>query len=88
MDEDAEDVIQDAWIRFSRVRIDELEHPRAFLVTVVTRLSLDLLRSARKRREEYVGVCLPEPVSTQDALSRDLSKRNRPRSRSSCYWSA
>ncbi len=72
--EDAEDVIQDAWIRFSDVRIKEIEldNPRAYLVTIVTRLSIDLLRSARHRREEYVGVWLPEPVSTREALPRDL----------------
>lgn len=73
--EDAEDVIQDAWIRFSAVRVEEIEHPRAFLVTIVTRLSLDVLKSARKRREEYVGVWLPEPVPTREALPADLVER-------------
>lgn len=70
--EDAEDVIQDAWIRFSSVRVEEIDSPRAFLVTIVARLSLDVLRSARKRREEYVGVWLPEPVPTHEALPADL----------------
>jgi RNA polymerase sigma-70 factor (ECF subfamily) len=73
--EDAEDVVQDAWLRFANVDPDELESPRAFLVTVVTRLALDLLRSARRRREDYVGVWLPEPVPTSEALPPDLVDR-------------
>ena len=69
--EDAEDVIQDAWIRFSDVRIKEIEldNPRAYLVTIVTRLSIDLLRSARHRREEYVGVCVFNACATVKSAS-------------------
>lgn len=59
---DAEDVVQDAWLRFSRA--DGVESPAAFLTTVVTRLSLTALGSARARRETYVGPWLPEPVDT------------------------
>ena len=70
--EDAEDILQDAWIRFSDARVEELERPRAYLLTIVTRLCVDLLRSARRRREEYVGVWLPEPVRTREALADDL----------------
>ncbi len=70
--EDAEDILQEAWIRFSGVRVEELEHPRTYLVTIVTRLCVDLLRSARRRREEYVGVWLPEPVRTPEALANDM----------------
>ncbi len=62
--QDAEDVLQDAWIRFSRVAPEEVESPRPYLVTVVTRLALDVLRSAHARREAYVGPWLPEPVPT------------------------
>ena len=69
--EDAEDILQEAWIRFSGVRVEELEHPRTYLVTIVTRLCVDLLRSARRRREKYVGVWLPEPVRTPEALGND-----------------
>ncbi len=72
--EDAEDVLQDAWLRFSTTRVEDLQHPRAYLVTIVTRLSVDLLRSAR-RREEYIGVWLPEPVQTRDALPEDLLEK-------------
>ena len=63
---DAEDVVQDAYLRFARAleegtRIDSL---KAWLAAVTTRLSIDLLRSARVRREEYVGLWLPEPLAT------------------------
>lgn len=59
---DAEDIVQDAWLRFSRA--DGVESPGAFLTTIVTRLSLTALDSARARRETYVGPWLPEPVDT------------------------
>jgi RNA polymerase sigma-70 factor (ECF subfamily) len=59
---DAEDIVQDAWLRFSRA--DRVESPGAFLTTIVTRLSLTALDSARARRETYVGPWLPEPVDT------------------------
>ncbi|MET0898738.1 MAG: sigma-70 family RNA polymerase sigma factor [Mycobacterium sp.] len=59
---DAEDAVQDAWLRWDRS--DEVVDPRAWLTTVVSRLSLDRLRSAARRRESYVGHWLPEPVVT------------------------
>jgi RNA polymerase sigma-70 factor (ECF subfamily) len=60
---DAEDVVQDAWIRWQKTT-DAVDNPGAFLATVVTRLSLNALDSARVRRETYVGPWLPEPVDT------------------------
>lgn len=57
---DAEDVVQEAWVRWSAAR--DVEQPAAWLRTVVTRLCLDELRSARVRRESYVGPWLPEPA--------------------------
>ncbi|MFD6951076.1 RNA polymerase subunit sigma-24 [Nocardiopsis sp. TSRI0078] len=60
---DAEDVVQEAWLRWSAVDPDAVDEPRAYLVTVVSRLAIDRLRSARVRRETYVGAWLPEPVS-------------------------
>jgi RNA polymerase sigma-70 factor (ECF subfamily) len=60
---DAEDVVQEALIRAVN-HAEELRTPRAFLTTVVTRLCLDELGSARRRREDYVGPYLPEPVLT------------------------
>jgi len=71
--EDAEDILQDAWLRFaSSPPIDELDSPRAYLVTIVTRLALDQFRSARHRREQYVGPWLPEPIPSSEALPEDL----------------
>jgi RNA polymerase sigma-70 factor (ECF subfamily) len=61
MDE-AEDVVQEAYLRASRALTDDIAEPRAWLTTVVGRLALDQLRSARARRESYVGTWLPEPV--------------------------
>jgi RNA polymerase sigma-70 factor, ECF subfamily len=61
---DAEDVVQEALVRASR--IDDARSPRALLTTIVTRLCLDELRSARRRREAYVGPWLPSPVVTGD----------------------
>ncbi|WP_433681000.1 RNA polymerase sigma-70 factor [Nocardia sp. CA-119907] len=60
---DAEDVVQEAYLRWLRTDRDEIREPRAFLVTVVSRLALDQLRSARVTREAYTGPWLPEPVS-------------------------
>ena len=59
---DAEDAVQDAWIRWSHVDHDDVADQRAFLTTVVSRISLDRLRKARRSRETYVGPWLPEPV--------------------------
>ncbi len=61
---EAEDVVQDAWLRWQGTNRDEVHNPAAFLATVVTRLSLTALDSARARRETYVGPWLPEPVAT------------------------
>ena len=60
---DAEDAVQDAWLRWDRTA-ESITDLRAWLTTVVSRLSLDRLRSAAKRRETYVGEWLPEPVVT------------------------
>src|SRR5262245_58181222 len=60
---DAEDVLQDAWVRFSGAGSD-VRSPHAFAATIVTRLCLDRLKSARAKREAYVGPWLPEPVLT------------------------
>jgi RNA polymerase sigma-70 factor (ECF subfamily) len=62
---DAEDVVQDAFLRWQDVRGEQpVRSPRAYLATVVVRLCLDQLRSARARREVYVGPWLPEPLLT------------------------
>lgn len=61
---DAEDIVQDAWLRFDAAERDHIVDPRAWLTTVVSRLGLDRLRSASRRREAYFGEWLPEPVVT------------------------
>jgi RNA polymerase sigma-70 factor (ECF subfamily) len=61
---DAEDLVQDAYLRFASAAQGEIRDTKAFLVTVITRLALDRLKSAQHRREEYVGPWLPEPVLT------------------------
>jgi RNA polymerase sigma-70 factor (TIGR02957 family) len=63
---DAEDILQDAWLRFAGARPADLRSAKAYLTTIVTRLCLDRLKSARATREEYVGPWLPEPVATGD----------------------
>lgn len=59
---DAEDVLQDAWLRWSRTDASTLQSAEAWLVTVVTRLAIDRLRAAKAEREAYVGWWLPEPL--------------------------
>lgn len=59
---DAEDIVQDAWIRWQAVDQRGVRSPAAYLTTMVTRMSIDRLRSARVRRETYVGPWLPEPI--------------------------
>jgi RNA polymerase sigma-70 factor (ECF subfamily) len=61
---DAEDVVQEAWLRAQRVDGADLDRPEAWFTRVVSRLALDHLKSARRRRETYVGPWLPEPVRT------------------------
>jgi RNA polymerase sigma-70 factor, ECF subfamily len=68
---DAEDVVQDAYLRFAGAR--DVRNPEAFLVTIVTRLCLDRLKSAKAQREVYVGPWLPEPVFDADGLSADAA---------------
>ena len=70
---DAEDAVQEAWLRWSGVDHSEVRDPRAFLVRVTTRLAIDRLRRARARRETYVGPWLPEPVLTGQDPSEDAA---------------
>ncbi|HEY1180366.1 MAG TPA: RNA polymerase sigma factor SigJ [Phytomonospora sp.] len=66
---EAEDVVQDAWPKWDKASSEKaIENPRAFLVTVVTRLSLDRLRSAATRHERYTGSWLPEPSTEEEPV--------------------
>jgi RNA polymerase sigma-70 factor (TIGR02957 family) len=69
---DAEDVLQETWLRWTRVDLDTVRHPRAFLVRITTRLSLDRLRTVARRRETYVGPWLPEPLLTTPDVADDV----------------
>jgi RNA polymerase sigma-70 factor, ECF subfamily len=62
--EDAEDVVQESWLRWHRVDPAEVRSPEAWLVAVATRLSIDRLRRAATEREHYAGQWLPEPIGT------------------------
>ena len=68
---DAEDVVQDAYLRFAGAQ--NVHNPEAFLVTIVTRLCLDRLKSAKAQREVYVGPWLPEPVFDAEGLSAEAA---------------
>jgi RNA polymerase sigma-70 factor (TIGR02957 family) len=70
---DAEDAVQEAWLRWSKVDPVEVSNPRAFLVRVTTRLAIDRLRRAKARRESYVGPWLPEPVLTGHDVAEDVA---------------
>ncbi|MFD8104151.1 RNA polymerase sigma factor SigJ [Nocardia fluminea] len=79
---DAEDVVQDAWLRLQRQfdagKADEIDNLRAWLTTVIGRLALDQLGSARARREQYVGEWLPEPeVASWDDPADRISQDER-----------
>jgi RNA polymerase sigma-70 factor (ECF subfamily) len=62
---DADDIVQEAWLRWASVPVAEIDSPRSFLAKTVTRLCLDHLKSARVQRETYVGEWLPEPVAEE-----------------------
>jgi len=64
---DAEDLLQEAFIRWQQAADNEIRSPKAFLITIVSRLCINHLQSARVQREEYVGEWLPEPLATDPA---------------------
>jgi RNA polymerase sigma-70 factor (ECF subfamily) len=68
---DADDVVQEAWLRWNRAATDDIRSPEAWLVTAATRLSIDRLRQMRTEREAYVGPWLPEPISLDTAPPAD-----------------
>lgn len=63
---DAEDVLQDAWLRWQEAHAEELRSTQAWLTTIVTRLSIDRLRAMKAKREVYIGPWLPEPLAEID----------------------
>lgn len=81
---DAEDVVAEAMVRWLRIDRTQVREPLAYLTTVVTRLAIDQLRSARAQRERYTGEWLPEPVLTASASPLGRSTRSSAVSR--CRW--
>lgn len=69
---DAEDVVQETWLRWVDVDQDQVRDPRAYLVRVVTRQALNRIRTMARRREDYVGEWLPEPLLTSPDVADDV----------------
>ena len=69
---DAEDVVQESWLRWAEVDHAAVRDPRAYLVRIVTRQALNRLRTVARRREEYVGEWLPEPLATSPDVAADV----------------
>ena len=69
---DAEDVVQETWLRWAGVDHAEVRDPRAYLVRIVTRQAINRLRTLARRREDYVGEWLPEPLLTSPDVAEDV----------------
>jgi RNA polymerase sigma-70 factor (ECF subfamily) len=69
---DAEDVVQETWVRWANADQSVVREPRAFLVRIVTRQALNRLRTLSRRREQYVGEWLPEPLTTVPDVALDV----------------
>lgn len=69
---DAEDVLQETWLRWATVDLGQVRDQRAYLVQVATRQALDRLRTVKRRRETYVGPWLPEPLLTTPDVAEDV----------------
>ncbi|MEU8791318.1 RNA polymerase sigma-70 factor [Streptomyces sp. NPDC048643] len=69
---DAEDVLQETWLRWTTVDLDTVRDRRAYLVRITTRQALDRLRTLRRRRESYVGPWLPEPLLTSPDVATEV----------------
>src|SRR5690348_10689805 len=69
---DAEDVLQESWLRWADVDQAQVRDPRAYLIRVVTRQALNHLRALSRRRQDYVGEWLPEPLMTTPDIAEDV----------------
>src|SRR5690242_9879700 len=69
---DAEDVLQESWLRWADVDAAQVRDPRAYLVRTVTRQALNRLRTLSRSREDYVGEWLPEPLLTSPDVAEDV----------------
>src|SRR5215475_7627542 len=69
---DAEDVLQESWLRWADVDHSQVNDPRAYLIRIVTRQALNQMRTLSRRREDYVGEWLPEPLLTSPDVAEDV----------------
>jgi RNA polymerase sigma-70 factor (TIGR02957 family) len=69
---DAEDVVQETWLRWADVDHDEVRDPRAYMVRIVTRQALNRMRTLSRQREQYIGEWLPEPLLTRPDIAEDV----------------
>ncbi|MET9957167.1 sigma factor, partial [Streptomyces sp. NPDC006339] len=69
---DAEDVVQETWLRWMKVDLEQVGDRRAYLVRITTRQALNRLRTMKRRREAYVGQWLPEPLLTAPDVAEDV----------------
>jgi RNA polymerase sigma-70 factor (TIGR02957 family) len=69
---DAEDVLQESWLRWAQVDHSQVNDPRAYLIRIVTRQALNQMRTLSRRREDYVGEWLPEPLLTSPDVAEDV----------------
>ncbi len=70
---DAEDVVQDAWLKWSGADRSQVSDPKAYLARIVSNLAMERLRSTRRQRETYVGPWLPEPILTEADAAEDVA---------------
>ena len=83
---DAEDAVQDAWLRWSAAPRPEVADQRAYLARIVVNTALNRLRAARARRETYVGPWLPEPLLTEAGPTPPSGRSWPSRCRWPCSW--
>jgi RNA polymerase sigma factor (sigma-70 family) len=83
---DAEDIVQDAFMRWQQTAVGSVESPRAYLVTIVSRMCIDYLKSARVRREQYVGPWLPEPLITNSESASPMRGTEYRSAAKTQYW--
>lgn len=70
---EAEDLVQECWLRWQASELNTIDNAEAWLVTTISRMSIDVLRSARKRRETYIGPWLPEPLLSDSETPSELA---------------
>ena len=90
---DAQDMVQETYLRYSATPKDSITSLKAFLTTIITRLCMDQLHLARRKRDVYLGPWLPEPIVTTTTLEsinpeERVDMKSRSRWRSWCYWSS